>query len=141
MSKKAAAVATAEVVATETTTVAEATKAKVNVDSKRQKAFALLDGKCAGLGRKEACEVLMKELNVGTAYAGTIYQDHRKQAMKAGALVATYRIQGDDELKLVTKHVVSAPEGSHLTPEAAVNAYVSDLQARIDSARKLKPTE
>jgi len=114
-------------------------KPKVNADSKRQRAFALLDTKCAGMGRKEACEVLMKELEVGNAYAGTIFQDHRKIAMKEGKLVETFRIQlTDDEPKLVSRHVVTAPEGAHLSAQSAVDAYVNGLKARIEAASKLK---
>jgi len=114
---------------------------KANESSIRQQAFARLD-QLTDKGRKEAAEILMSEFNIGQSYAMTIYQQHRNEAKKSGAFVAVYSVRDtkEGELTIVTSHVRNANASDATTPEAAVESYVTALNAKVAAARAIDVT-
>ncbi len=110
-------------------------------NSKRQKGFKILNG-MKRTSRAVCLQKLISNLEIGEAYASTIYAAHRKQCKDTGVYVPVYRILDVKDGKRVlpyvsTSHVFKPKKRDHVTLAAARKAYIASNQESIKAARGL----
>jgi len=107
--------------------------------SVRQQAFAELDKMAGKVSRKDAANALMEKFDIGSAYAMTIYQQHRNAMKESGDLVTVYSVKEtkDNELSVVTSHVLKPGPNDATDPAVAVKNYVDGLNGKIKAASSI----
>lgn len=116
-----------------------------DLNSKRQRGFRILNS--AVYGRAKAAikiEKLMTTLPCDKPYAETIIATHRREGLKSGKYVTTYRVIDQREGKPCSPHLSShvvfhaAIKKAHcLTPKAAKAAYMKEQRNKINLAKGL----
>lgn len=112
-----------------------------NKNSKRQRGFRILN-QMHRARRSVAIKRLETELNIGKAYAETLFAAHKKIGKEQGLYVTTYRIIDVNNGQRVdpyisTKEVRRPKAADFLTAEDAIANYVDKQVSAIATANSL----